>query len=128
MRIVADSSVWISLITAAPGHDRYLPLLQPPIELLVPAIVVYEVMRWSLARRGGEAALAAQQFLERQQVVPINAEIGADAAWCAHDHKLAMADAIILATARARSVELWTQDADFAGLGGVCVFEKLNRP
>ena len=128
MRIVADSSVWISLITAAPGHDHYLPLLQPPFELLVPALVVSEVMRWSLVRRGGEAALAAQQFLERQQVVALDADIAADAAWCAHDYKLAMADAIILAAARARSAELWSQDADFENLPGVRYFSKLSRP
>ena len=33
--------------------------------------------------------------------------------------KLPMADSIILATARAASATLWTQDSDFEGLPGV---------
>lgn len=33
---------------------------------------------------------------------------------------LPMADSIILATARAHDAVLWTQDADFEGIEGVC--------
>ena len=40
MAVVADSSVWISVLTRASGHERFLPLLAPPVELLVPAICV----------------------------------------------------------------------------------------
>ena len=39
-------------------------------------------------------------------------------------HKLPMADALILATARARNAELFTTDSDFDGIEGVTVFSK----
>jgi predicted nucleic acid-binding protein len=35
------------------------------------------------------------------------------------DHRLLMADSIMLATARACDATLWTQDADFDGVPGV---------
>ena len=128
MRVVADSSVWISLLTRANGHENYLPLLAPPVELLVPATIVYEVVRWSFARRGEDAAQAAQEFLERRQVVPIDTDLAVQAAILAHGRKLAMADAIILACANRHRAELWTQDADFDGLERVKFFPKLSRP
>ena len=41
------------------------------------------------------------------------------AAKVGHELKLALADSIILATARSRSAIVWTQDADFEDLEGV---------
>ena len=41
---------------------------------------------------------------------------GAHGGEAAHEHKLAMADGIILATARHYDATIWTQDADFEGL------------
>jgi toxin FitB len=46
-------------------------------------------------------------------------EIAINAAQLSTERKLAMADSIILATARASKAILWTQDADFAGVEGV---------
>jgi predicted nucleic acid-binding protein len=39
-------------------------------------------------------------------------------------HKLAMADSIILASARAYDADLLTLDSDFAGIASVTVFSK----
>lgn len=52
----------------------------------------------------------------------------AEAARLAAQTGLAMADAIVLATARVHGAELWTQDADFAGLAGVRYFPKRPSP
>ena len=46
-------------------------------------------------------------------------EISINAAQISIANKLAMADSLILATARAYKATLWTQDADFAGMEGV---------
>ena len=43
------------------------------------------------------------------------------------DTGLAMADSIILATARSREAVLWTQDAHFEGLAGVEFRPKQQR-
>jgi predicted nucleic acid-binding protein len=40
------------------------------------------------------------------------------------DHGLAMADAIVYATAQAHAAHMVTADADFAGLSGVTVFAR----
>lgn len=122
--VVADSSVWVSILTRAAGHARYLPLLAPTHELLVPAIVIYEVVRWSLVHRNELAAEAAKQLLDRHEVVAIDGTIASMAAIMAAEKKLAMADALIAATANIRDAELWTQDADFAGLPRVRLFDR----
>ena len=50
-----------------------------------------------------------------------------DAAQISVELKLAMADSIILATARAHSATLWTQDEHFKGLPDVQYIEKKPR-
>ena len=49
-----------------------------------------------------------------------------DAARLAHHRSLAMADAIILATARAYLATLWTQDSDFKDIHGVRYYPKTT--
>jgi len=49
----------------------------------------------------------------------LSAELALEAARLSVDTSLAMADSIILATARAYDATLWTQDAHFEGMNGV---------
>lgn len=124
MAVVADASIWIEWLLSGQGSERYSAILANPEAVLVPAITIYEVVRWSLARRQPETAQAAAALMRRGMVVELDADLAAEAALLAHNNRLAMADAIMLATARAYGAELWTQDADFAGLPGVRYFEK----
>ena len=52
-------------------------------------------------------------------VVDLDLTIALGAADLSNQLKLAMADSIILATARAHNANLWTQDADFETVPGV---------
>lgn len=52
-------------------------------------------------------------------VVPIDANTAMSAARLNAELRLTMADALVLATARACDVTLWTQDEDFRDLPGV---------
>ncbi|EJZ43850.1 toxin-antitoxin system, toxin component, PIN family [Leptospira licerasiae str. MMD4847] len=54
----------------------------------------------------------------------MDASISIFAAKLSKDHKIPMADSIILATARKYNAILWTQDDDFIGLDGVKYFPK----
>ncbi len=126
MAVVADSSVWIEWLLTGPGSERYDEIFATPEALIVPAITIYEVVRWSLAKRDDEVAKAATELMRRGTVVPLDADIAAAAAMFAHDRRLAMADAIILATANAFGAEVWTQDADFAAIAGVRYFPKMT--
>ena len=56
--------------------------------------------------------------------IGLDRNIAIDAAQISREMKLAMADSIILATARAHNATLWTQDAHFKGLEGVKYIEK----
>ncbi|MBM3126870.1 MAG: type II toxin-antitoxin system VapC family toxin, partial [Chloroflexi bacterium] len=53
-------------------------------------------------------------------------KIAIEAAHISRELKLAMADSLILATARAYNAMLWTQDAHFKGMEGVKYIEKKS--
>ena len=54
--------------------------------------------------------------MRQGQVVPFDDQLAVDAAVLGRQHRLALADSVILATARALGATLWTQDEDFRGL------------
>jgi predicted nucleic acid-binding protein len=123
MRVVLDSSGWIELLA---GSDR-AALFEPALhaeELLIPAIVRYEVGRYAFLHRGAEGRELALSALSKFELVPIDAEVADSAAELAHNHKLAMADALVYAVAKIANAELWTQDSHFENLNGVCYFRK----
>jgi len=62
--------------------------------------------------------------MKKTQLVDLSEEIALTAADLSLAHKLPMADAIMLATARANDAELLTTDSDFEGIAGVTVFSK----
>jgi len=123
MRVVLDSSGWIELLA---GSDR-AALFEPALhaeELLIPSIVRYEVGRYVFLHRGAEGRELALSALSKFDLVPIDAEVADSAAELAHNHKLAMADALVYAVAKIANAELWTQDRHFENLNGVRYFRK----
>jgi toxin FitB len=72
-----------------------------------------------LQQRNENDALQAVTAMQQGRVVDLDATIALRAARISIDHKLPMADSVILATARAFGATLWTQDADFDGMPGV---------
>jgi predicted nucleic acid-binding protein len=123
MRVVLDSSGWIELLA---GSDR-AALFEPALhaeELLIPAIVRYEVGRYTFLHQGVEGRELALSALSKFDLVPIDAGVADSAAELAHNHKLAMADALVYAVAKIANAELWTQDRHFENLNGVRYFRK----
>jgi predicted nucleic acid-binding protein len=57
--------------------------------------------------------------MQQGTVVDLDATLALVAARIGVERRLPMADSVILATARAWNATVWTQDADFKGLGGV---------
>jgi predicted nucleic acid-binding protein len=57
--------------------------------------------------------------MQRGEVVELDTAIALNAARLGSQHKLPLADSIILATAWSFGATLWTQDVDFDGLPGV---------
>ncbi len=62
--------------------------------------------------------------MQKTRVVPLSDELALVAADLSLEHKLPMADAIVLATARLHNAEVVTSDADFEGLPGVIYVAK----
>ena len=124
MKHVVDSSGWIEYFTNGPNAEFYAPVINDPENLLVPSIVLYEVFKHVLLHSDEENALQSVAIMARATEVPLDRDIALEAALVSTGFKLAMADSIILATARFRQAELWTQDAHFQKIEGVHFIEK----
>jgi predicted nucleic acid-binding protein len=111
-----DSSGWIEFATDGPLARRYQAHLQDRTQLITPSIVLYEVYK-RLRRDAGEgAADAIAAEMGKTLIVPLDDQLAMMAAEESLSHKLAMADAIVYATALAYSAKIITSDADFKGL------------
>jgi len=62
--------------------------------------------------------------MQQGRVVALNNALALSAAKLSFELKLPMADSLILATARAHTAVLWTQDNDFSGMQGVQYIQK----
>ena len=78
-----------------------------------------------LRERGEDDAVRAAALMGRGREVPLSSALALEAARLAHERRLAMADGIILATARSAGAVLWTQDVDFEGMADVRYFAKI---
>lgn len=117
--ILVDTSAWIEWLVASSTGARVAKELPEKPDWLVPSIVQLELAKW-LARETGEvAADRVIAFTSTCVVVPLDTKIALAAAELCRMRKLATADAIVYATARAHDAELLTCDGHFAGLAGV---------
>ncbi|MDR7521843.1 MAG: type II toxin-antitoxin system VapC family toxin [Armatimonadota bacterium] len=116
---VVDSSGWLEYFADGPNADFFAPAIRKPSELIVPTISLYEVFKRVFQQRDETRALRAVAVMQRGTVVDLTALIALSAARISLESALPMADSVMLATARAYSAVLWTQDADFDGVEGV---------
>jgi predicted nucleic acid-binding protein len=117
--VLVDSSGWVEFLGEGPKAQAVAPHFVREDLLVVPTVVIYEV--WKKLERE-RAKMLADQFVSQVfgcRVVPLEQQLALTAAIVSLDHKLAMADAIIYATARSSNAELITCDAHFRGLPGV---------
>jgi predicted nucleic acid-binding protein len=125
MRIV-DSSAWIEWISGSALGQRVANELPPNDEWIVPTIVQYEVKRWGIRANASRQAESALAFSEKLILQPLDTDLAIRAAEVAAQHSLAMADAIIYATAIKYAAELLTCDAHFQNLPRVVYLAKSS--
>ena len=123
MTVLLDSSGWIELLGGTKRADLFEPVLKAE-RLIVPSIVRYEVGRYVLVHSGEAGSEMALRAMAKFEQVAVDAAVADEASLLAAKHKMAMADAIIYAVARAQLAELWTQDSHFENLAGVRFFKK----
>jgi predicted nucleic acid-binding protein len=119
---LVDSSGWIEFLGNGPLADKFAPYFDQEERLIVPVIVLYEVYK-KLVSQGGSTV--ADRFLSaalRARVMPIDERLALEAARISLDRRLAMADAMIYATALAAGAHLVTSDMHFQGLPEATVF------
>lgn len=126
--IVVDSSGWLEFLTEGKLAGEYAARLRHPATVITPAIIVYEVYKHSKRLLGEEAALDAVAAMQKTRIIPLSEDLALAAADLSIEHKLPMADAIILATAQMNEAEVVTSDADFEGVPGVIYIPKPNKP
>jgi predicted nucleic acid-binding protein len=117
--VVIDSSGWLEYITADDKADKFAPYFEGDLQILVPAIVLYEVRKILLLRR---AQILADVFLSealRREVIAVDENIALAAASISIRYTLAMADALLYASAQARAAQFVTSDMHFSNLPGV---------
>jgi len=116
-----DSSAWLEYLTQDVDAAKFAPYIEGDVPTLVPTIVLYEVVKVLMRERG---KMVADRFISevlRRVVEPLEEGLALAAAHISNETKLAMADAIIYATAQARQAQLVTGNTAFRGLPGVII-------
>lgn len=124
--ILVDTSAWIEWLIGSPTGEELEAHLPEQHEWLVPSMVQLELSKWLTREAGEDKADQVIAFTQVCQVVPLDTEIAIAAAEACRTHKLATADAIMFATARAKGAELLTCDKHFEGLPGVTLIKKIK--
>lgn len=119
-RNVVDSSAWLEYFANTDRSRHFAKTIEDVDNLIVPAIVLYEVCKKVRRERGEEAALHVAAAMQSGTVVDIDASLAVEASRL----DMPLADSIIYASARRMGATVWTQDADFSGLDGVRYFPK----
>ncbi|MCC7190299.1 MAG: type II toxin-antitoxin system VapC family toxin [Anaerolineales bacterium] len=124
MKNVVDSSGWIEYFVNGVNADAFAKPIRDVENLIVPTICLYEVFKRLLAQLDEDEALKTIGHMFLGAVVELDRFTALNAARLSLEHKLAMADSLILATARTNDALLWTQDEHFKNIENVQYFEK----
>jgi predicted nucleic acid-binding protein len=116
---VVDSSGWIEYLSAGPNAAFFGEPIEGDEPLVVPSLSLFEVYRHALRHVGREEALHVVVAMRRGAVVELDDRLALEAAELSAETNLALADSVMLATARAHDATFWTQDSDFEGMEGV---------
>ncbi len=121
---VVDSSGWLEYFSEGTNADFFAPAIENIGELVVPSITIYEVFKRIFMQRGKEEAIDKMALMSQGRIVDADQTLAISGAVISYEHKIPMADSIILATAWQVHATLWTQDIDLAGLENVKYIEK----
>lgn len=124
--VLVDTSAWIEWLIGSATGDQLAEHLPDQVGWLVPTIVQLELAKWLTREVGEDKADQVIAFTQVCQVIPLDTEIALEAAEACRAHKLATADAIVFATARAQGATVLTCDSHFEGLPGVTLVPKVK--
>jgi toxin FitB len=110
--ILIDSYGWLEYFLDGPLAEKYAQSVEQANDkdYVTPTIVVYEVYKRIRSIQGEQSALEAYAQIARTKIVELTSQIALEAAEISLSKNLGMADALILATARAFKAEILTSD------------------
>ncbi len=117
--IIVDSCGWLEWFTDGKLADQYKEYLASPDNILMPAIILYEVYKILKREVGEDKALLAAGYMKKSTIIPLDGNLALVAADVALQEKLAMADAIIVAISRVHNCKIISSDADLKGQSNV---------
>lgn len=123
---IVDSSGWLEFFSDGPNANEFSKPLSDTEGLIVPSISVFEVFKVVLRERDEDAALTAVSLMKQGRVIDLSFELAIQAAKTSADHKIPMADSIILTTGILYNATVWTQDSDFKDFANIKFFPKLR--
>lgn len=121
---VIDSSGWVEFFTDGVLANQYAARLRNLSAIVTPVIVLYEVYKRLKRDLSEDDGIVAVSAMQRTRVVPIDQELALTAADLSLEHGLAMADALVLATAQRFKATLVTSDRDFERIPDVIYLPK----
>jgi predicted nucleic acid-binding protein len=119
MKNVVDSSGWVEYFVNTENAKEFAAPIRDTENLIVPTLCIFEVFKRLLLHINEDEALTAIGNMFSGTVIDLDRYTALNAARLSVEHKLAMADSIILATARANEATLWTQDEHFKDIEDV---------
>ena len=122
--IIVDSCGWLEWFTDGRLADSYERYLVDQDNILMPAIILYEVYKILKREVGEEKALLAAGYMKNLSVIPLDETLALAAADVALREGLAMADALIVAAARSNNCKIITSDKDLKDQTGVVYIPK----
>jgi predicted nucleic acid-binding protein len=124
--ILIDSCGWIEYFGDGLLADRYAEFIEKTEknQIVTPTIVIYEVYKKIKSTKGEEKAteIVAQMSLTR--VIELTNTLSVRAADLSIDREIAMADAIVAATAETCGAQIITSDQHFKKMKGVKFISK----
>lgn len=116
---VVDSSGWLEYFADGKNANFFASAIEDTKNLIVPSISILEVFKHVLRERSEQHAFECIESMLQGAVIDLNIEISLNAAKLGVQHKIPLADSVILATGLANEATIWSQDADFKGLPSV---------
>mgnify|MGYP001559144605 CR=1 FL=1 len=121
---LVDSSGWLEFFTGGALADKYFTYLEKLNEVVVPALVIYEVYKKIKKEQTEEDAILSIAHMGKARVVSLDDVLALSSADVSLKYNLSMADAIIYATALQENAKLITSDKHFSGLKDVVLLKK----
>ena len=124
MTVLVDSWAWIEYFKGSSAGEKAKEVIESGRQLLLSTINVSEIYLFLLRNRSSEAEKLMKFALDSSFVISLETSTSLKAAKTKYEHKIGLADAIVIATAEENKAEILTGDDDFKNIKNVIYIGK----